>query len=158
MKKFRFSLETVLDYKQQVLDALQKEHGVIMAQVKEQEEYLAGLEADYRDMDAEFCQRKLEGITILDAMRYEQYLRAMERQIQQAVYRLEELRRQEEAKRLLEEAKRAEVVSAKQDTSAIEKLKEKKLDSYNKAVQKSEEAMIDEFVSTTRAMAALQSA
>ena len=151
MKKFRFSLETVLDYKQQVLDALQKEHGVIMAQVKEQEEYLAGLEADYRDMDAEFCQRKLEGITILDAMRYEQYLRAMERQIQQAVYRLEELRRQEEAKRL-------EVVAAKQDTSSIEKLKEKKLDSYNKALQKSEEAMIDEFVSTTRAMAALQSA
>ncbi|MCI8439796.1 MAG: flagellar export protein FliJ [Oscillospiraceae bacterium] len=151
MKKFRFSLETVLDYKQQVLDALQKEHGVIMAQVKEQEEYLAGLEADYRDMDAEFCQRKLEGITILDAMRYEQYLRAMERQIQQAVYRLEELRRQEEAKRL-------EVVAAKQDTSSIEKLKEKKLDSYNKAVQKSEEAMIDEFVSTTRAMAALQGA
>ena len=151
MKKFRFSLETVLDYKQQVLDALQKEHGVIMAQVKEQEEYLAGLEADYRDMDAVFCQRKLEGITILDAMRYEQYLRAMERQIQQAVYRLEELRRQEEAKRL-------EVVAAKQDTSSIEKLKEKKLDSYNKAVQKSEEAMIDEFVSTTRAMAALQGA
>ena len=151
MKKFRFSMETVLDYKQQVLDALQKEHGVIMAQVKEQEEYLAGLEADYRDMDAEFCQRKLEGIAILDAMRYEQYLRAMERQIQQAVYRLEELRRQEEAKRL-------EVVAAKQDTSSIEKLKEKKLDSYNKAVQKSEEAMIDEFVSTTRAMAALQGA
>ena len=151
MKKFRFSLETVLDYKQQVLDALQKEHGVIMAQVKEQEEYLAGLEADYRDMDAEFCQRKLEGITILDAMRYEQYLRAMERQIEEAVYRLEELRRQEEAKRL-------EVVAAKQDTSSLEKLPEKKLDSYNKAVQKSEEAMIDEFVSTTRAMAALQSA
>lgn len=151
MKKFRFSLETVLDYKEQVLDALQKEHGIIIAQVKEQEAYLAGLEADYRDMDAEFCQRKLEGITILDAMRYEQYLRAMERQIQQAVYRLEELRRQEEAKRL-------EVVAAKQDTSSIEKLKEKKLDSYNKAVQKSEEAMIDEFVSTTRAMAALQGA
>ena len=147
MKKFRFSLETVLDYKQQVLDALQKEHGVIMAQVKEQEEYLAGLEADYRDMDAEFCQRKLEGIAILDAMRYEQYLRAMERQIQQAVYRLEELRRQEEAKRL-------EVVAAKQDTSSIEKLKEKKLDSYNKAVQKSEEAMIDELVSTKRVMEA----
>ena len=49
-------------------------------------------------------------------------------------------------------------MAAKQDTSSIEKLKEKKLDSYNKAVQKSEEAMIDEFVSTTRAMAALQGA
>ena len=151
MKKFRFSLESVLDYKQQALDSLKREHGAIVAQVKAQEDYLAGLESDYREMDAEFCQRKLEGIAILDAMRYEQYLRAMERQIQQAVYRLEELRR-------LEEAKRAEVVSAKQDTSAIEKLKDKKLDSYNKAVQKSEEAMIDEFVSTTRAMAALQTA
>lgn len=151
MKKFRFSLESVLDYKQQALDSLKREYGAIVAQVKAQEDYLAGLESDYREMDAEFCQRKLEGIAILDAMRYEQYLRAMERQIQQAILRLEDLRR-------LEEAKRAEVVSAKQDTSAIEKLKDKKLDSYNKAVQKSEEAMIDEFVSTTRAMAALQTA
>ena len=151
MKKFRFSLESVLDYKQQALDSLKREHGAIVAQVKAQEDYLAGLESDYREMDAEFCQRKLEGIAILDAMRYEQYLRAMERQIQQAILRLEDLRR-------LEEAKRAEVVSAKQDTSAIEKLKDKKLDSYNKAVQKSEEAMIDEFVSTTRALAALQTA
>ena len=151
MKKFRFSLESVLDYKQQALDSLKREHGAIVAQVKAQEDYLAGLESDYREMDAEFCQRKLEGIAVLDAMRYEQYLRAMERQIQQAILRLEDLRR-------LEEAKRAEVVSAKQDTSASEKLKDKKLDSYNKAVQKSEEAMIDEFVSTTRAMAALQMA
>ena len=151
MKKFRFSLESVLDYKQQALDSLKREHGAIVAQVKAQEDYLAGLESDYREMDAEFCQRKLEGIAVLDAMRYEQYLRAMERQIQQAILRLEDLRR-------LEEAKRAEVVSAKQDTSAIEKLKDKKLDSYNKAVQESEEAMIDEFVSTTRAMAALQTA
>ena len=53
-----------------------------------------------------------------------------------------------------EEAKRAQVVAAKQDTSSLEKLKEKKLELYNKAVQKSEEAMIDEFVSTTRAIAA----
>lgn len=151
MKKFRFSLESVLDYKQQALDSLKREHSAIVAQVKAQEDYLAGLESDYREMDAEFCQRKLEGIAILDAMRYEQYLRAMERQIQQAILRLEDLRR-------LEEAKRAEVVSAKQDTSAIEKLKDKKLDSYNKAMQKSEEATIDEFVSTTRAMAALQMA
>ena len=151
MKKFRFSLESVLDYKQQALDSLKREYGAIVAQVKAQEDYLAGLESDYREMDAEFCQRKLEGIAVLDAMRYEQYLRAMERQIQQAILRLEDLRR-------LEEAKRAEVVSAKQDTSAIEKLKDKKLDSYNKAMQKSEEATIDEFVSTTRAMAALQMA
>ena len=147
MKKFRFSLETVLDYKQQVLDALQAEHGAILAQVRAQEELLERLEANYYELNQEFTQRKMEGISILDAMQYEQYLRAMERQIQEAVLELEKLRQEEEAKR-------AQVVAAKQDTSSLEKLREKKLDLYNKAVQKSEEAMIDEFVSTTRVMAA----
>lgn len=147
MKKFRFSLETVLEYKQQALDALRAEHGAILAQVRAQERKVEELEAGYRQLDGEFAQRKLEGITIVDAMKYEQYLRAMERQIEEAVRRLEALRRQEEKKR-------EEVVTAKQETSSIEKLRERKLDSYNKAVQKSEEAMIDELVSTKRVMAA----
>ena len=147
MKKFRFSLETVLDYKQQVLDSLRSEHGAILARVKAQEELLRQLEEEYRQLDEEFTQRKLEGLTILEAMQYEQYLRAAEREIQEALQVLAQLKRQEEAKR-------AEVVAAKQDTSCLEKLREKKLDLYNKAMQKSEEAMIEEFVSTTRVMAA----
>ena len=80
-------------------------------------------------------------------MKYEQYLRAMERQIQEAYEHLAELREQEEAKR-------NQVVEAKKETSSIEKLKEKKLDAYRKSVQKAEEAAIDEFVMTQRAMAA----
>lgn len=147
MKKFRFSLETVLDYKQQVLDALQIEHGAIQAKVQAQEKRLRGLEEQHLELDSEFSQRKLEGITILDAMKYEQYLRATERAIEEAEAVLEDLRRQEEAKR-------NEVVEAKKETSSIEKLREKKLDGYNKALQKSEEAMIDELVSTKRVMAA----
>lgn len=147
MKKFRFSLETVLDYKQEVLSALQTEHATILARVHAQEDLLEELENYYRELDAEFTQRKLEGITILDAMQYEQYLRAAERQIEEAAEILERLRAEAEAKRL-------EVVEAKKDTSSIEKLREKKLDSYNKAVQKSEELIIEEFVTTTRVMAA----
>lgn len=147
MKKFHFSLETVLDYKQQILASLQAEHGAILAQVREQERLIEELEAEYQQMDGEFAQRKLEGIAILDAMKYEQYLRAMERQIQLALEDLAQLQKKEEAKR-------AEVVTAKQDTSSIEKLREKKLDHYKKAMQKNEEAMIDELVSTKRVMAA----
>ena len=147
MKKFRFSLETVLDYKQQVLDALQVEHGVILARVRAQEAEIEEIEAAYRHLNGEFSRRKIEGITIVDAMKYEQYLRATERQLEEAYKRLEELRKQAEAKR-------QEVVEAKKETSSIEKLREKKLEAYNKAVQKSEEAMIDELVSTKRVMAA----
>ena len=46
------------------------------------------------------------------------------------------------------------MVEARKETATIEKLKEHKLEDYRKAVQKSEEMMIEEFVSTTRAMAA----
>ena len=147
MKKFRFSLETVLDYKQEVLSALQTEHAAILARVHAQEDLLEELENYYRELDVEFTERKLEGITILDAMKYEQYLRAAERAIEEVEAVLEDLRRQEEAKR-------AQVVEAKKETASIEKLREKKLSGYNKALQKSEEAMIDEFVSTKRAMEA----
>ena len=147
MKKFRFSLETVLDYKQEVLSALQTEHAAILARVHAQEDLLEELENYYSELDAEFTERKLEGITILDAMQYEQYLRATERQIEEAMEILKQLQAEAEAKRL-------EVVEAKKDTSSIEKLREKKLDSYNKAVQKSEELIIEEFVTTTRVMAA----
>ena len=42
------------------------------------------------------------------------------------------------------------MVEAKKDTSSLEKLKDKKLDQYQKALQKSEEMLIDEFVSAAR--------
>ena len=147
MKKFKFSLDSVLSYKQQVLESLQGEHAVILAQVREQEGVLERTWQDYRDCDAEYRQRKAEGITITDAMVYQNGLRVLERNIQRETDKLKELRRKEEAKR-------QEVVDAKIDTSSIEKLKEKKLDAYRKSVQKAEEAAIDEFVMTQRAMAA----
>ena len=57
-----------------------------------------------------------------------------------------------------EEEKRAQMIEAKKETASLEKLREQKLDAYNKAVQKSEEAMIDELVSRARAVAAGASA
>ena len=148
MKKFRFSLETVLDYKNQALDALRAEHGAILAQVRAQERVIADLEAEHREADEDFTQRKLEGINVLDALSFEQYLRALERKLQVEYYKLEELRRREERKR-------DQVVEARKETATIEKLKEHKLESYRKAEQKDEEQRIEEFVSTARAMAAM---
>ena len=146
MKKFKFSLDSVLSYKQQVLDALKGEHAAILAQVREQEAVLEAVWQEYRDCNSEFSQRKAEGMSIADAMFYENGLRALEANIQRETDRLAELQKQEEAKR-------QEVVDAKIDTSSIEKLKEHKLEDYHKAVQKAEENLIDEFVSSARARA-----
>ena len=148
MKKFRFSLETVLDYKNQALDALRAEHGAILAQVRAQEQLIEDLETEYRQADDDFTQRKLEGINVLDAMSFEQYLRSLERKLQEEYRKLDRLRRREEDKR-------AQVVEARKETATIEKLKEHKLEDYRKAEQKDEEQRIEEFVSTTRAMAAM---
>ena len=148
MKKFRFSLETVLDYKNQALDALRAEHGAILAQVRAQEAVVEGLAREYSQVDGEFTQRKLEGLTVLDALNYEQYLRALEREVKEEYRKLSLLRRQEEQKR-------GQVVEARKETATIEKLKERKLEDYRKAEQKDEELRIEEFVSTTRAMAAV---
>lgn len=147
MKKFKFSLDTVLSYKQQVLEALQGEHALALAAVRAQEELLEDLWQGYRDYNAEYRQRAEEGLPLTEALMYQNGLRAAEQEIQRETRRLEELQAEEEKKR-------AAVVEAKKDTSSIEKLKEKKLDAYRRAEAKSEETFIEEFVSTMRVNAA----
>ncbi len=148
MKKFKFSLDTVLSYKDQILDALKIEHGVILAEIRAQEELLEATWRRYRDYDEEFREQKMNGISALNAMMYEAGLRAQELEIRRQTETLEALK-------VKEEKKRNEVVEAKQDTASLEKLRERKLDSYHKSVQKGEEQMIEEFVSTQRAMSSL---
>ena len=145
MKKFKFSLDTVLSYKDQVLDSLKNEHAIILVMVREQEEVLEAAWHRYREYNDEFCARKADGISAMDAMMYESALRAQEIEIQRQTKKLEDLREQEEKKR-------NEVVEAKKETSSLEKLRERKMESYNKAVQKSEEQRIEEYVVTQRAM------
>lgn len=147
MKKFKFSLDTVLSYKQQVLEALQGEHALALAAVREQEALLENLWQEYRDYNAEYRHRAEEGLLLTEALMYQNGLRAAEREIQRETARLKELQAEEEKRR-------EKVVEAKKDTSSIEKLKEKKLDAYHKAEAKSEEAFIEEFVSTMRVNAA----
>lgn len=147
MKKFKFALETVLSYKQQVLDALEAEHAAAMAKVHAQEKVLDAVWQEYRDCNVQYREKKAEGITISEAMIFESSLRSAELHIQRETDRLEKL--QQEA-----EKKREEMVEAKIDTSSLEKLKDKKLEQYRKDEQKNEELLVDEFISSTRAASA----
>lgn len=147
MKKFKFSLDTVLSYKQQVLDALRGEHAEALAAVRAQEKLLEGLWCRYREYNGEYRLRAEEGLPITEALMYQDGLRALEREIQRETAELERLQTEEEKRRTA-------VVEAKKDASSIEKLKEKKLDAYQKAAAKSEEAFIEEFISTARFNAA----
>lgn len=146
MKKFQFSLETVLSYKKQVLDAQQAEHAMMLAAVRSQEERIQSLKGAYSAYAEQYRERCAVGMEIKDVLVFQAGLRAREREIQQETEQLTHLRKQEEAKR-------EEVVAAKQDASSIEKLREKQLDLYHVAAAKSEEQLIEEFVSMKRCVA-----
>lgn len=143
LKKFSFPLDTVLGYKSEILENLRNEHGRILAAILKQEEYIESIKEKYRVTNYNFNEKKMNGITIVEASSYEVYLRSIELEIKRENRKLLELNQQEEKKR-------EEVVEAKKETSSIEKLKEKKLEIHNKEIQKSEELFIEEFVANCR--------
>ena len=148
MKKFFFPLDTVLRYKEQVLDSLKAEHARILVKIRECENAIDELEHEQRQCGLEFQQNKMNGMKINEMHTYENYLDALRLKIKRKRELLAKLQEQEEAKR-------NEVVEAKKETSSIDKLKERKRFEYDKELQKQEEQSIEEFVTTRDAMARL---
>ena len=147
MKRFQFGLDTVLQYKRQVLDGAQNEYAEAIQRVRQQERRLREAEARHRSLNQQCRRAEAEGITSADAMGYEMGLRMLEGEIQREESRLHQL--QTEA-----EERRKRMIAARQDTSSLEKLREKKLESYEKELQRQEELRIDELVANTRAVEA----
>ena len=139
MKKFRFQLDTVLRYKNQMLDIRLAEHGTALAAVRRQETVLEQAIQNRVDCEEEYRQKKAEGLTIADSMKYETGIEVLERRVQRETGLLKELRKAEEEKRRL-------LVEAKQETQSLEKLKDIKRGEYDAAVAKAEEKEIDDLV------------
>lgn len=143
MKSFRFSLETVLDYKQKAMDALQIEYGLIRSKVLLQEEAVARAQQHYANTNEEFRKKKQHGLSVAGAISYGIGLEVIEQEI---------LREQESLSALqLQEAEiHAKLVESKIDTSSLELLRDKKLKHYQQDVQKKEEQFIDELFAFSR--------
>ncbi|RKJ42097.1 flagellar export protein FliJ [Acutalibacter sp. 1XD8-33] len=146
MKKFRFQLDTVLRYKTQILDIRLAEHGTALAQVRKQEGVLEQATRNRVACEEEYRQKKAEGLTIADAMKYETGIEVLERTVRREAEKLRELRK-------LEEEKRARLVEAKQETQSLEKLKDIKRGEYDAAAAKAEEKEIDDLVMARRSAA-----
>ena len=145
MKKFYFALDTVLKYKEQVLENLQGEHAQIIAERVECERGIEALEQEQQDCIEELEKKKLRGFSITDMQTYDRFLTSLRKKIESERERLAEIL-------VREERKREEVVEARKETASITKLKEKKRAQYDKEVQKADEQFIDEFVSNKRAV------
>lgn len=142
MKEFKYRLETVLDYKNQVLDNLKSEHAVIIQSVNKKQEEIHGLNRELTGMESEFDRTKEAGATIQNYRLFDMCIGRMEEIIDEEKERLKVLRKKEEEKK-------QEVITARVDTSKFEKLKEKKYKEYQKEAAKADETFIEEFVSNT---------
>lgn len=139
MKRFKYGLDTVLDYKTQILDGLRTEHAVMLRNVNMKQEQINQLNKELNGFEEEFDQTKSAGASIESFRLYDMCIGSMETIIRHEKEELSVLRKKEEIKK-------HEVISARVDTSKFEKLKDKRLQAYQKAEMKEEEGFVEEFV------------
>ena len=140
MKQFRFGLDGVLGYRQQVLEGQQNEYAKALQRVREQQDRVEDARARYQALIRRFREEAATGMTAADAMGFESGLRVLELEIAREMKSLQTLRQEAEEKR-------KRVLQAHMDAAVLERLKEKQQDAYRKEVQKSDERFIDELVS-----------
>ena len=140
MKKFKYSLETVNQFKLQVLDKVKEEYAIKQEEVLNQQSLINRLQEELFHYEEEFERVKQEGASIETIMMYVNGIERMEKRIGKEKDEL--IRRT-----VIAEEKKREVIKANVDTNAFEKLKEKKLEEYRVQGQKAEEQFIEEFVS-----------
>ena len=146
MKRFQFQLEPVLNYKRQSLDSLLIELGTLQAQVRAQEKIREEADARLSEYEAEYAEKKEQGLTIVEAMECQSCQQVLDRRARQEKEKL--LRLQKQA-----ENKRRQVVEARRETLSLEKLREIRRTEYDKAAAKEEEKTLDDLTATKRAQA-----
>ena len=139
MKQFKYSLETVLDYKVQVLDNLRAEHAVILGSVNQKQVEIEQLKEELGGFQEAFDQTKSTGDSIENFRLFDMCIGRMEEIISCEKDELTRLKKKEVSKK-------KEVMSARVDTSKFEKLKEKRLLAHHKAEMKEEENNVEEFI------------
>ena len=140
MKKFSFSLQKVLEIKEQILENSKVELSNLNSDYKKAEHEIINLKAKYSEANNEFLEKSSVSISVGEMSYYKMYMSSILRKI--------EIKEEEKSKLLkMIEAKRQEIVNKNIEISSLEKLREKELEKYNSALLKSEELFIEEFVS-----------
>lgn len=140
MKKFKFSLEKVLQLKDQLLRSLKSDLNILNVQLKAKEITIGKLKLDYKKSNDLYNIKSSERIMPYEIKQYKDYMDVI----------LNKIKKEEEEKEIILkkiELKKQEIINMNIEISTIEKLKERKLSEYNYEVQKDEEIFINEFIS-----------
>lgn len=139
MKKFVFTLEKVLNVKNQLHEVKRNELMQLQMQLNN---ILDAIDENQREFDKynlDVNQKMQSGTSSADIEAYKNYfnfLNEKEKRLQ--------LEQQEAEQRIAD--KQQEIIEIKTEISGLEKLKEKQFAEYNKALQKQQELEIEEFL------------
>ncbi|HCK16009.1 TPA: flagellar export protein FliJ [Candidatus Poribacteria bacterium] len=137
MKKYKFSLDQVLEIRQNIETQRQGEFVQAMRVVDENTDILTGIEEDQQSFLERYHTHQQAGLQPNECIQYHQYFHALEVSIDRQNENIELLREEAEEKReRLEEALRDKLV--------IEELKKENLRNFQKKLAKTEQMFIDD--------------
>ena len=139
MKNFHFSLESVLKYKNKLLNNAMGDLGRVTKALNQILEEVKEVQQTYQEQKENYEQSRLRGVTPQVMLYYNDYLNKLhdEENI---------LKRREQAMQREKKAATDKVLSFKVEVAALEKLKEKEWTAYRAQAAKEEERAVEEFV------------
>ena len=144
MKKFSFSLQRLLDYREQVLEAERNTLAEMNAVMRQFVKELAEMEEDRANRKQELREVAAKGTGPYELQRHNTYLRSLDEDIHNKRVQIEMQQR-------VIDRQEERVREAIMEIQAIEKLKEHKVEEYEYLDRKEQELFIEEFVSNARA-------
>ncbi len=142
MKKFRFSLDKVLEYKRQVLGLMKSELSRLQLKLKETAKKIEDINREFEANSKSLTAKMRNGMPSHTIAVYKDYLGRLNRR---AISLVEERKKIANAMA----AKQKEIVKMNSDISGLERLRDKQLGEYHAEEIKEQELFIEEFVSHT---------
>ncbi|HNX63712.1 MAG TPA: flagellar export protein FliJ [Oscillospiraceae bacterium] len=139
MKKFKFSLDKLLNYKEQILDKEKNELSALRHKKQSAEEELLEVKNHLKVSNQNYIEKSQAGMSAQDMVVSKRYLNSLTDRIFQ-LDKIIAIYEEKIQKQLLV------VIEATKEVNTIQKLEEKQLEEYNTAVRKADENFIQEFV------------
>lgn len=139
MKKFDFSLQKIMNFKQQRLDILMSELQNMQIELDNTDKMIARTNDDYNNKGKELEEKSQSGISKSEMITYNAYLHSL-------IVKSNELAARRVNIESAMEKKKKDIVAIKSDIKGMEKLKDKQYKEYQKASQKSFEQEVEDFV------------
>lgn len=140
MKKFKFSMQKILDIKQKNREQEELSYAQLVQMIIEEEKQLAELENERQLLQEELLACQVNGISIVEIMNKQKYIEHLDYVIEKQIKKIKQYKEKLELKR-------QRLIEVKIEEKKYSRLREKKLYEYIMRDNKLEQIELDEIAS-----------